>query len=94
MKDMEVDFQKQIRSHFQCDKRYVKRISRLIVSLLAVHQSALSKWSRALSGEQKVESKYKQLQRFVRFFRFSPRLYSQLIWQMYGQEKEADPGQK
>jgi hypothetical protein len=48
----------------------------------------LSKWCKALGGERSLEARYKQLQRFARFFRFSGRLYARCIWQLYGQDKE------
>jgi transposase len=88
MKDIESELYEQIKGHFSCDKRRVKLISSLIVSLVKLTQSSLSKWSKALKGEQSLEAKYKQLQRFARFFAFSPRLYAQVIWQLFGQEKQ------
>ncbi len=44
----------------------------MIIGLLKLTQSSLSKWSKALPGEKELEATYKQLQRFARFFRFSP----------------------
>lgn len=35
------------------------------------------------------EARYKQLQHFARFLRFSSKPYTQYIWQLYGQHKEA-----
>jgi hypothetical protein len=84
MKDIESDLYEQIKVHFSCDKRRVKFISCLIVSLLKITQSSLSKWSKAIKGEQTLDAKYKQLQRFARFFSFSPRIYAQLVWQLFG----------
>lgn len=63
-------------------------MSKLIISLLKLDQSSLSKWSKALPGEQTLDAKYKQLQRFARFFTFSPRIYAGVIWQLVGQDKE------
>ena len=87
MQDIQEALFTQIKGHFCCDKRRVKLISNLIIGLLKLTQSSLSKWSKALPGEQQLEAKYKQLQRFARFFRFSPRLYAQVVWQLFGQEK-------
>jgi len=88
MKDIESDLYEQIKVHFSCDKRRVKFISCLIVSLLKFTNSSLSKWSKAIKGEQTLDAKYKQLQRFARFFSFSPRIYAQLIWQIFGTENQ------
>ncbi len=41
-----------------------------------------------MPGEKDLEAKYKQLQRFARYFRFSPCLYCKVIWQLYGQGKQ------
>jgi hypothetical protein len=77
----------QIQAFFACDQRRIKLISHLIIGLVKLTHSSLSQWSKALPGEQQLDTKYKQLQRFVRFFRFSPRLYAQVVWGLFGQEK-------
>ncbi len=87
MQDMNAALIAQLKGHFPCDKRRLKLISHLIIGLLKLTQSSLSKWSKALPGEQQLEAKYKQLQRFARFFRFSPRLYAGVVWRLFGQEK-------
>lgn len=87
MQDIQEALFAQMQGYFGCDKRRLKLISHLIIGLLKVTQSSLSKWSKALPGEQQLDTKYKQLQRFARFFRFSPRLYAQVVWGLFGQEK-------
>jgi hypothetical protein len=88
MKDIQGALYAQIKGHFPCDKRRTELICNMIIGLLKLTQSGLSKWSKALPGEQDLEAKYKQLQRFARYFRFSPRLYCKVIWQLYGQGKQ------
>lgn len=86
MQDIYKDLQHQLRLHMHCDQRRIKLTATLIIGLLKVTESALSRWSKALPGDRSLEAKYKQLQRFVRFFRFSPKLYAQIIWRLYGQD--------
>jgi len=88
MQDINKELEIQLKKHFCCDKRRVKLIANLIIGLLKLNQSSLSKWCKSLAGEPSLEAKYKQLQRFARFFRFSSKLYAQLIWQLYGQDKQ------
>lgn len=88
MQDIHKELEVQLKKHFSCDKRRVKLIANLIIGLLKLTESSLSKWCKALAGERSLEARYKQLQRFTRFFRFSPRLYARFIWQLYGQDKE------
>lgn len=87
MQDIQEALLAQMKGYFCCDRRRLKLISSLIIGLLKLTQSSLSQWSKALPGEQQLEAKYKQLQRFARFFRFSPRLYAQVVWGLFGQEK-------
>ncbi len=87
MQDIQEALLAQMKGYFYCDKRRIRLISSLIIGLLKLTQSSLSQWSKALPGEQQLEAKYKQLQRFARFFRFSPRLYAQVVWGLFGQEK-------
>jgi hypothetical protein len=83
-KELEV----QLKKHFKCDKRRLKLIANLIIGLLKLRESCLSKWCKSLGGDRSEQARYKQLQRFARYFRFSSKLYAQVIWQMYGQEQE------
>ena len=77
-----------IKTHFDTDKRRVKFISYLIVSLLKITTCALSEWSRAIAQSTQRASRYKRLQRFVSQFRFSGRIYARLVWSVYGQGKQ------
>ena len=88
MQDAERELKKQIECHFRCDKRYIKLISRLIISLLKLSESNLSKWSKALSGSMLLSSKYRCLQRFLSVFRFSSQLYFEVVWGIYGGDAE------
>ncbi len=87
MQDIQEVLLAQMKGYFCCDKRRLKLICHLLIGLLKLTQSSLSKWSKALPGEQQLEAKYKQLQRFARFFRFSPRVYAGVVWGLFGQEK-------
>jgi hypothetical protein len=78
----------QIKGYFCCDQRRIKLIAELIIGLLKLKQSSMAHWSKALPGDKELDSKYKQIQRFARFFRFSPRLYCQIIWSLYGQGQQ------
>jgi len=88
MQGINKELEIQLTKHFSCDKRRVKLIANLIIGLLKLTESSLSKWCKTLPGEPSLEARYKQLQRFARFFRFSSKLYAQIIWQLYGQQKE------
>lgn len=88
MQVIEKELKKQIAVHFKCDSRYIKLISRLIIGLLKLSESNLSKWSKAMSGEAQISSKYRCLQRFLSYFRFSSRLYFTVVWDMFGQDAE------
>ncbi len=88
MQDINKELEFQFKKQFCCDKRRVKLIANLIIGLLKLNQSSLSKWCKSLAGERILEARYKQLQRFARFFRFSSKLYAGFIWHLYGQEKE------
>lgn len=88
MQDAERELKKQIESHFQCDKRYIKLISRLIISLLKLSDSNLSKWSKGMSGSMLLSSKYRCLQRFLSIFRFSNQLYFEVVWGVYAGQAE------
>ncbi len=88
MQDAERELKKQIEVHFDCDKRYIKLISRLIIALLKLSESNLSKWSKGMSGHMLLSSKYRCLQRFLHIFRFSGQLYFEVVWGMYGGEAE------
>jgi len=88
MQAMNKELENQLRKHFSCDKRRVSLVATLILGLLKLSQSSLSKWCKTLTGERSLEARYKQLQRFARFFRFSSKLYAQFIWREYGQGKE------
>ncbi len=77
-----------IKIHFDTDKRRVKFISYLIVSLLKITNCALSEWSRAIAQPTQRASRYKRLQRFVSQFRFSGRIYARLVWSVFGQGKQ------
>lgn len=82
MKDINAALFSQLKAHFCCDQRRIKLIADLIIALLKLNQSSVAQWSKALPGEKELDSKYKQIQRFARFFRFSPRLYCQIIWSL------------
>jgi hypothetical protein len=88
MQDINKELEVQLKKHFHCDKRRIRLIANLIIGLLKLRQSSLSMWCKTLAGERSLEAKYKQLQRFARFFRFSSKLYAGFIWQLYGQSKE------
>ena len=77
-----------IKIHFDSDKRRVKFISYLIVSLLKITTCALSEWSRAIAQPTQRASRYKRLQRFVSQFRFSGRIYARVVWSVFGQGKQ------
>lgn len=77
-----------IKIHFDTDKRRVKFISYLIVSLLKITTCALSEWSRAIAQPTQRASRYKRLQRFVSQFCFSSRIYARLVWSVFGQGKQ------
>lgn len=87
MQDINKELELQLKAHFNCDKRRIKLIANLIIGLLKLTESSLSMWCKTLGGQRSLEARYKQLQRFARFFRFSARLYAQFIWQLYGQNK-------
>lgn len=88
MKDINAALFSQLKAHFCCDQRRIKLIADLIIALLKLNQSSVAQWSKALPGEKELDSKYKQIQRFARLFRFSPRLYCQIIWSLYGQDQQ------
>jgi hypothetical protein len=88
MQEIEIELKKQIEGYFQCDNRYIKLISRLIIALLKLSESNLSKWSKGMSGESLLSSKYRCLQRFLSVFRFSSQLYFEVVWGLYGRESE------
>lgn len=88
MQDAEHELKKQIEIQFDCDKRYIKLISRLIIALLKLSESNLSKWSKGMSGHTLLSSKYRCLQRFLSVFRFSGQLYFEVVWGIYGGEAE------
>jgi len=88
MQDINKELEVQLKRHFHCDKRRIKLIADLLIGLLKLSEGSLSKWCKTLTGEPSLEAKYKQLPRFARFFGFSPKLYAQFIWQLYGQDKE------
>ena len=75
-----------IQAHFSCDQGRIKFISHLLVALLKLTNCSLSEWSRAISQPTQRASRYKRLQGFVGQFRFSSRLYAQLVWSLYGQQ--------
>jgi hypothetical protein len=74
-----------IKTHFSGDRRRVKFISHLIVSLLKITNCSLSEWSRAIAQPTQRASRYKRLQRFVAQFRFSGRIYARVVWSVFGQ---------
>lgn len=76
-----------IKTHFSADKRRVKFISHLIVSLLKITNCALTEGSRAIDQPTQRASRYKRLQRFVSQFRFSGRIYARIVWSVFGQDK-------
>ncbi len=88
MQEVEIDLKKQIEGYFQCDKRHIKLVSRLIIGLLKLSDSKLSNWSKAMSGEAQLSSKYRCLQRFLSVFRFSGQIYFEVVWGLCGCESE------
>lgn len=74
-----------IQPHFACDKRRIKFISHLIMSLLKVATCSLWQWSKAINQPTHRSSRFKRLQRFLASFHFSARLYARLVWAAYGQ---------
>lgn len=88
MQDIQVDLMAQLKSHLPVDQRRLRLISELLVALIKLQDACLSGWSRALNRPVSQQARYKQLQRFMRYFRFSQRLYAQLIWQRYGQGQQ------
>lgn len=88
MQDAERELKKQIEIHFDCDKRYIKLISRLIIALLKLSDSKLSKWSKGISGEALLTSKYRCLQRFLSVFRFGGQIYFAVVWGLYSEDSE------
>lgn len=77
-----------IKRHFTCDKRRVKFISCLIVSLLKLNECSLSEWSKGICLDVLLSSKYKRLQRLLCSFQFGQRLYFELVWSAYGQSQQ------
>jgi len=77
-----------IAPHFHCDKRRTRFMAYLIVALLKLADSSLSQWSLAINQTTQRASGLKRLQRFLGQFRFSARIYAQLVWQRYGQTTE------
>jgi hypothetical protein len=73
MQDINKELEVQFKEHFHCNKRKVKLIADLLIGLLKLTESSLSKWCKSLLGDGSVEARYKQLQRFARFFRFRPK---------------------
>lgn len=88
MQDIEKELYEQIKPYFECDKRHVSFIVKLIIGLMKLGESSLSKWSKAIGGDTEISSKYRRLQRFLSYFRFSSRLYFLLVWALYGQDRE------
>lgn len=84
MQDINKKLEVQLKKHFNCDKRRTRLIANLIIGLLKLTESSLSMWCKTLGGERSLEARYKQLQGFARFFRFSSKLYARFIWQLYG----------
>ena len=77
-----------IKNHFSTDKRRVKFISYLIVSLSKITTFGLSEWSRAIAQPTQRASRDKRLQRFVSQFRFSGRIYARVVWSVVGQGQQ------
>lgn len=55
-------------THFNWNKARISFLSNLIIALLKVRTVCLTDLATALLGKAKTESKYKQLQRFLRDF--------------------------
>lgn len=77
-----------IAEHFRCDKRRIKFIAYLVVALLKLTNASLAQWCLAINQPTQRASRFKRLQRFMSQFRFSARLYAQIVWQRYGQGRE------
>lgn len=77
-----------LKNHFSCDKRRIKFLALLIVSLLKLADSSLAQWALAINQPTQRSSRFRRFQRFVLQFRFSARLYAQVVWQHYGQGRE------
>ena len=88
MQGIQLEVYEKIKPYFSCDRRRTKLISQLIISLLKLTDSSLSKWSKRIDGGQSLAAKYKELQRFARWFRFSPKLYAQVVWGLFGQDQQ------
>jgi hypothetical protein len=81
-----------IKCHFSCDKRPhrrtgIKFLALLIVSLLKLADSSLAQWALGINSSTKRSSRFRRVQRFIGQFRFSARLYAQVVWLRYGQGK-------
>lgn len=74
--------------HFHCDRRRIKFIAHLLVTLLKLTNASLADWWLAINQPTQRNSRYKRLQRFMGQFRFSARLYAQVVWQRYEQGAE------
>ena len=55
-------------AHLDCNKARISLLANLIIALLKVRTVCLTEIVTALPGKAKIESKYKQLQRFFRLF--------------------------
>ena len=77
-----------LKIHFSCDKRRIKFLALLIVSLLKLADSSLAQWALGINQPTLGSSRFRRFQRFLGQFRFSARLYAQVLWQRYGQGKE------
>lgn len=74
--------------YFSADKRRIKFLAMLIVALLKLTNSSLAQWALAINQPTQRDARFRRLQRFLMQFRFSARLYAQIVWQRYGQGKE------
>ncbi|MCY7356404.1 MAG: hypothetical protein LH609_02860 [Rudanella sp.] len=60
----------------------------MIIALLKLADSSLAQWSLAINPNTQRASRFKRLQRFLGLFRFSARIYDQVIWHRYGQSDQ------
>lgn len=88
MQDRQDALMHQLKPYLPVDQRRLRLVSQLLIALLKLSDAGLSQWSRALEGNASQPARYKQLHRFMRYFRFSQRIYAQLIWQRYGQGQQ------
>lgn len=83
MKDSEKALKEELAAHFVGHSKRVEMLVKLLLGLLHLGSVSYSKLSKVINPLVQRASNFKRIQRFMKEFSFSERIYVQFVWKLF-----------